>query len=190
LDFWPQILAAEPTAELHVAYGWETIDRMIERGRIDLVPFREKMVAMIEKADRVVWRGRLGQADLAQLYAESYAWLYPCDFLEVSCISAMEAMAGGAVPVVTRAGALPETIGDAGLLVPGPSQSRAFGDLWPRVAIGVLMEANTRFTYAARGRKRAKSLTWDVAFGKWEQIIELTKGEPAHAITHQVGGRG
>jgi glycosyltransferase involved in cell wall biosynthesis len=167
LAYWPAILKAQPEAELHIGYGWENIDKMIAGGREDLVAFRDDMQRRIDKTPRVVWRGRLNQDELARLYCESYAWLYPCDFLEVSCISAMEAMAGCAVPVATRAGALPETIGNAGFLVPGPPQSRAFGETWSKVAIGVLTDTKMRLEYADRGRERAEGFTWDNAFDRW-----------------------
>lgn len=173
LELWPRILKAEPEAELHLAYGWENIDRMIASGRSDLVPFREQMTRMIEQTERVVWRGRLPQDELATLYAESWLWLYPADFLEVSCISAMEAMAGGAIPVAVKAGALPETIGDAGLLVPGPIQSRAFNDVFPKVASGAMMDEGMRREYERRGRERALGFTWDAALDRWLAVLGL-----------------
>lgn len=180
LSFWPEILTAEPTAELHVAYGWENIDKMIAGGRRDLQAFRIDMTERIEKAKNVVWHGRLPQDELARLYMESVAWVYPCDFLEVSCISAMEAMAAGCIPVVTRAGALPETIGDAGLLIPGPPQSRGFGDLFPKAVLGVLCELNTQVIYRAKARERAKMFTWDAAYAKWKQVLGLEDRENGH----------
>ncbi len=80
-------------------------------GHQSLIPFKAHMQDLIAKSPRVVWRGRLPQDELAKLYSESYALLYPVDFLEVSCITVMEAMAGNCVPITSAAGALPETIG-------------------------------------------------------------------------------
>lgn len=173
LHIWPQILATEPQAELHIAYGWDTIDKMILNGRDDLAAFKDAMVQMIASTPRVVYRGRLPQDELAKLYGESVAWLYPTQFLEVSCISAMEAMAGGAIPVVTAAGALPETIGDAGFLVPGPTTSRGFQDTFPTAALGVLLEKNVRTMYAEQARRRATGLSWDAAFARWLSVLGL-----------------
>jgi len=173
LRLWPEIVKMEPTAELHVAYGWETIDRMIAGGRDELVPFKAQVEREIAEAPNVVWRGRLAQSDLAQLYGESVAWLSPTDFLEVSCISAMEAMAGGAVPITTACGALPETIGVAGLLVPGPTTSRPYRDNFVRIAMGVLSELNTQKIYELKGRARARELTWDHAYRQWLAVLGL-----------------
>ena len=49
---------------------------------------------------------------------DSHVFAYPSIWEETCCISALEAMAAGAVPVVTNFGALPETCGDYGIYVP------------------------------------------------------------------------
>lgn len=183
LQYWPEIVNIEPTAELHVAYGWETMDRMIAMGRSDLAGFKADMERKIAETKNVVWRGRLGQADLAQLYGESYLWLYPTDFLEVSCISAMEAMAGGAVPITTECGALAETIGGAGLLVPGPTSSRAYKGTYLKIAIGAMTERITRMGYAERGRERAQALTWDAAYDRWKQVLGIDAPQTSELAT-------
>jgi glycosyltransferase involved in cell wall biosynthesis/tetratricopeptide (TPR) repeat protein len=173
LDLWPQVTAAEPMAELHVGYGWENVDRMIAMGRTDLIPMRDGLAKKIAATPGVVWRGRLPQDELARLYGESVVWAYPTDFLEVSCISAMEAMAGGAIPVATKAGALPETIGDAGFLIPGPATTRAYADMWPKAVLGALTELNIQAAYRMGGRERAQAFTWDAAYEKWQQVLGL-----------------
>ena len=147
---------------------------MIAQGRDDLARFKATMEKRIAETPRVVWRGRLNQQELAQLYGESVAWLYPTDFLEVSCISAMEAMAGGCVPVATAAGALMETIDSAGLLLPGPTTSRPYQKTFQRIALGVLSEMNTQAVYRQKGRERAKELTWDRAYQRWLEVLELS----------------
>ena len=47
----------------------------------------------------------------------SHVFAYPCIWEETSCISAIEAMATGNIPLVTNFGALPETCGDYGYYV-------------------------------------------------------------------------
>ncbi len=171
LAIWPAIVEAEPQAELHIAYGWETIDRSIQAGAADLIPLKARIEALLKQTPRVVWRGRLPQGELAKLYQESYAWTYPTSFTEVSCISAMEAMAGGCVPVTSAVGALPETIGDAGALVTGNTYTPAWQEWFGAVVRGILTDRGTRLDYAARGRERARGLTWDAAYEKWKEVV-------------------
>lgn len=56
---------------------------------------------------------RVGWEQLSKLMSESGIWLYPTKFPEISCMSAMEAMAHGLEMVCTTFGALEETLGDS-----------------------------------------------------------------------------
>ena len=171
LRLWPQLLLVEPKAELHVAYGWENIDRLIQMGHGQMAAFKAETMRLLEKVPRVVWRGRLPQSELARLYQESYCWLYPTSFLEVSCISAMEAMAAGCVPVTSAAGALVETIGDAGLVVDGNTYSSAWREFWVHCAKAALLVPDVRVPLAQKGIERAKGLTWDASYEKWKELV-------------------
>jgi len=185
LHLWPRIMGDE-AAELHVAYGWETIDRMIEAGRTDLADFKAMMVDRLGKTPGVVWRGRLPQDELAKLYSESWLWLYPTSFLEVSCISAMEAMAGGAVAVTSAAGALKETIGTAGVVVTGQPHSFPWQDFYVQCAKGALLDANVRKPLEFAARARAAELTWDKAYERWKSIVSNLMDAPGQTNTELV----
>lgn len=50
------------------------------------------------------------EAEMRDLYARSSLWLHPCTGIELCCISALEAQAAGAIPVVIPAMALQETV--------------------------------------------------------------------------------
>lgn len=57
------------------------------------------------------------QKDLAREYMKASILAYPTSFYETSCITAMEAMAGGCPIVTTKKAALIETVGNAGVLI-------------------------------------------------------------------------
>jgi glycosyltransferase involved in cell wall biosynthesis len=172
LKLWPLINQGEPGAELHVAYGWQNADKMIAMGDQGLANLKRETMALVDKTPRVVWRDRLGQQELADLYSSAYAWLYPTQFLETSCISAMEAMAGGAIPVTSAVGALPTTIGTAGVLVDGQPHSRAWGQMYVHTARGILASPDVRKPLEYAARNRALSYTWDASFERWKGIVE------------------
>jgi glycosyltransferase involved in cell wall biosynthesis len=187
LDLWPRIAGDEASARLTVAYGFDTMQAWIDAGRHDLQEFKDHCLRKMEQTPRVEYVGRLGQDELARRYAATVAWLYPSDFLETSCISAMEAMAGGAVPICSSVGAIKETVGDGGLVVWGPGRTRsnpyspAWRDYFVRVAQGVLFERQTRLILEAKARERAKALTWDASYQHhWKPLVEgLLRGAPA-----------
>jgi glycosyltransferase involved in cell wall biosynthesis/2-polyprenyl-3-methyl-5-hydroxy-6-metoxy-1,4-benzoquinol methylase len=58
--------------------------------------------------------GNLNKASLAQVMRKCWLHVYPTEFEETSCITAMEQQASGTPFVATKAGALPETLSDAG----------------------------------------------------------------------------
>lgn len=193
LALWPLVVAVEPEATLHIAYGWENIDKRIANGDQHFADLKRDVTERIDAMPSVTWRGRLPQDELARFYGEAWVWAYPSDFLEVSCITAMEAMAGGAVPVTSAAGALKETIGDAGYVVGAATDpdgrkrlaalphSRAWQEVYVSVLRGVLCEANARLTRMHAGRERAKQFTWDASAERWFRIVDecLQKKETA-----------
>lgn len=176
LVIWRHIVEAEPAARLHVGYGWQNIDKMIGQGRSDLAAFKAEVCEAIDKTPGVVWRDRLGQDELARLYCESVAWAYPSTFLEVSCISAMSAMAGGCIPVTSNAGALKETVGDGGLIVKGNPYSTVWKEFYQHVLLATLTDVETQVKQASVARHRAKSFTWDLAFARWCRIVDDALG--------------
>jgi glycosyltransferase involved in cell wall biosynthesis len=172
LHLWPRIVEREPGAKLVVAYGFDTIDRMIEQGRGDLAALKHRLMAQMQGTPNVEHVGRLPQDKLAELFSTSYAWLYPTQFTEVSCITAMEAMAGGCVPVTSAVGALQETIGGFGITIPGAPWSRAFGDFYIFSVLGALTQPDVRMPLSLNGPTRAAQLTWDKSAERWFQIVE------------------
>jgi glycosyltransferase involved in cell wall biosynthesis len=68
----------------------------------------------------------------------------------------LEAMAAGVPVVTTTAGALPEVVGDAALLVP-PGDADALG----RALELVLTDDTERCTLIERGHTRARQFTWE-----------------------------
>jgi hypothetical protein len=86
-------------------------------------PGNEDFVQMFNGIEGVKMKGALSRKDLVTIQKSSKVLAYPCIFEEGFCLAAAECMAAGVVPVSTDAFALSETVGDAGILIPGhPSQ--------------------------------------------------------------------
>jgi glycosyltransferase involved in cell wall biosynthesis len=95
-------------------------------------------------------------AELVSLYAEAEAAVVP-SLYEGFSLPAVEAMACGLPLVATRAGALPEVVGDGALLVP-PGDVGALAD---QLTV-LLADAGLRRNLGERGRARALSrYTWE-----------------------------
>lgn len=160
---FPRILAAEPRATLHLA-AYDDANPTAESYYRHLSELAEKF------GDRVVQHGALAKRDLYRLMAGSGVYLYPTpapinpSFAETSCITAMEAMACGLPWVSTDAGALPETVGDAGVIVPLNGAAHAGdGDVPDRLAaeaLRIMRDPEHAGRLRAAGKTRARSFGW------------------------------
>lgn len=123
LAIWPKVKAAVPEATLDIFYGTVTMDRMIEMrlqggdvmGANAMKQFKSQLMDTIVKTDGVRELGRISQNELYKKFKESGIWTYPTEFEEISCITAMQAQALGAIPVCTPFAALNETVGKYGI---------------------------------------------------------------------------
>jgi glycosyltransferase involved in cell wall biosynthesis len=107
LDTWPHIQASYPEATLHV-YGCndDTREEAIEK----------KLMEM-SKTYQITIFGKSNNATIIAALEEADMFTYPSNFVETYCTSALEAQMAGCICVVSDIGALPETIGDRGLIV-------------------------------------------------------------------------
>ena len=172
LDYWPAVREVRPEAELHVYYGFDTWEKMAERNRdavaaASIQVFRTRLQNMAEQG--VTSHGRVGQAELAAAWLRASAWLYPTNFCETSCITAMEAQAAGVPCVCTRLAALPETAKFAALVDP------------PNTRVGYREDFMRRVTFLARGDFREAAvagrewalaeLGWDGVARQWDELF-------------------
>ena len=145
-------------------------------------------------------RAPMPKMDLYELHRKATLYLYPTNFSEVSCISAMECMALGNVFVSSALAALPETVpNDCGVLIgPGemgiPPEEAGIGrrgllpfeidaiarhprfiELFVEKAAWLLTDPagiDERERISARAREHARKLSWDAVAGEWENELE------------------
>jgi glycosyltransferase involved in cell wall biosynthesis len=115
----------------------------------------EQLVRDLALGDAVTFTGRIEQEDFARHYAETTMAVIP-SLYEGFGMPAGEAMACGVPVVSTSGGALPEVVGDAGILVP-PADS----DALRRAIVGLLDDPERRRRMGEAGLERVvNSLTW------------------------------
>ena len=138
---------------LVVTYGWEGL-RTWDSG-----PAWQERCDQVEAEVRgrfagqdVIFTGRLSKPALASVLMQSDVCLYPCNFFETFCLTALECQAAG-VPVVTSEfGALATTLAPgAGVKIPGHPNSPAYRRQFVRAAVDVLQDAERRRAMGAAG---------------------------------------
>ena len=184
----PKLLKADPQLRLHIAGYDNTVAHMVD--------FYSQIGRMIDSfGDRIVWLGHLTKAELYKHYATAGVYVYPTpsptapNFMEVSCISAMEAMAAGLPIVTSNRGALSETVGH-GILIDGDPTSEQYQKEFIENTLSVINDDSMFRTLSSLGLSKSKSLDWSDVAKEWsegfEQAIYERNDSPARLAHHFV----
>jgi glycosyltransferase involved in cell wall biosynthesis len=102
-------------------------------------------------ADKVVWTGKVPAADLKAYCLLAHAFLVMSEH-EGFCVPIVEAMANGIPVVAHHAGAVPETVGDAGIVLSGLDY-----DHYAAALALLFEESSVRDALVARGHERVRA---------------------------------
>lgn len=181
LSLWPLIRERYSGAELHIFYGWEMIEKILDaqaKAGIDniwLREFREKALAQIEryKEDKggIYQKGRVGQDQLAEEMLTSLIWPYTTGFMETFCISAIEMQAAGVIPVTSKLAALNETVPNPNLLIEGWPLNNDYQRRWMKLLDVVMEDKEGREEQRRLGREHAEKFTWENSYKKWNELF-------------------
>lgn len=133
----------------------------------------QAQIATLGLTDRVVLAGAVDDADLPALYGGAALVVLP-SLEEGFGLPALEGMACGAPVVASRRGALPEVVGDAGVLV-DPEDEPALTAALARV----LGSEPDRAALVRAGLARAAEFTAERTAGRVVDLLLATAGAPA-----------
>jgi len=162
LDMWPEIREKVAEAELHIFYGWNTFAEAHKNDPVKM----EWVKSMNEKMSQegVINHGRVDQQTLADEMSKSHLWLYPTEFAEIHCITALEMQAAYVYPITTGYAALKETqLG--GVQLYGDPKTKE----WRKTFLGEIQNAvnHSDQLNLNRGRELAEKCSWDNVSKSW-----------------------
>lgn len=161
IDAFARVLAHHPGATL-VLTGGAGSEEAAVAAQIDRLGIR----AQVRRT------GRVPEADVAGLYDVASVVAVPSTY-EGFGLPAVEAMAHGCPVVAARATALPEVVGDAGLLVdPGDT------DGWGAALDQLLGDEPQRQRLAAAALARAARFTWEANAAALSEVYRKALGSP------------
>lgn len=156
LEIFPQIRAKYPESKLHIFRGGE-----------EMTP-RDK--ELIEKySEFVVYEGFRTSKELSVEFLKSDVWLYPTDFNETFCISAVEAQAAGCLCICSDLAALSETVGERGILLKSEYKSREYIQ---EIFDGLEKLFANRDEYSRKGREWALRQSWASRADQWINLFD------------------
>lgn len=115
----------------------------------------DEVLGRLRSEAGVSYLGRVSDAELAALYKGALAFVYP-SAEEGFGLVVLEAMASGVPVLTTTGGALPEAVGDAGLLV-APGSVAELAAAMKRLATDPALRADL----VAKGAKRVAEHPWE-----------------------------
>lgn len=183
LDMWPRIREKAPKAELHVYYGFDVLERVAFANHDpNLLAYRRAILDKVNELGGeeggIFMRGRVGQEQLAQDMMQARVLGYPTAFLETSCITAMEARAAGLAIVTSDLGALGETVGEHGVLIPWSddetaphNQSDEYQDAFITALCAALTDAKEWGRLHRLAVEEAQENDWEARIDEWELLV-------------------
>lgn len=164
----------EPRKNLNRLYeAWRLIQPEQHGAELVIAGSRASQFAPVSArpgANTVRALGYVAEADLPALYSGASAALLP-SLTEGFGLTALEAMACGTPVIASRAGALPETVDAAGILV-DPLDITA----WARAMSALLADEDCRQEYRQRGLRHARQFTWERTAQRVRQELEAVGG--------------
>jgi glycosyltransferase involved in cell wall biosynthesis len=160
VPLFPMIKEKVPDVELHVysdmkVYQYHEDDDQDQYGEI----YKSLDVPGI------VHHGSIGQADLIKELEKTKIFAYTNIFAETSCIAQMEAQAAGNLVVTTGLGALPETIGPHGVIIPGFPGEEEYNRLYVEKIVKLLTDEEGYYDKAEEARE------WIFANNSYQGIV-------------------
>jgi len=116
--------------------------------------------------------------DLPALYAGAIALTLPSRF-EGFGFPALEAMGCGTAVVASTAGALPEVVGPAGILL-SPDDAGA----WSQAMLELASDAALQQRLIAAGRARSAEFSWEAAASKTWRVLDAVVRQPERPATN------
>ena len=130
-----------------------------------------ELIERINKLPYVFLNGRVSQEEIIYEYSISDVWLYPTDFIETYCITALEAQACGVLCASVNLGSLITTIGDRGIMVDGDiinedTQTKLLNSLFE-----ILDDTDKKQKMIVKAREWALSQNFTTLVDEWRKDI-------------------
>jgi glycosyltransferase involved in cell wall biosynthesis len=167
MKLWKKIKTDTPGIKLHLCTGMDLYNSS------ENDHYFKELYDLAKSDPDIVFHGVKTNKEVLEVVGNCSLMAYPNIFVETFCLSAMEAIAQG-VPVITSdLGALPETVGDCGIIIKNHPKTIEYQDEFCRQIKMFFADENLRQALRINCTKR-KILTWkDVAEKIEEKIKEI-----------------
>ena len=156
LQIWPDIIKKFPKSTLHIHCDIDNTWLLsINKEEIDEIKI------LIEKYyESVFYKGWTSKKELAKSFQTADIWFYPCTFLETFCLTALEAAISKTFVITSDLGALQETVGDRGIMIPGDPRSLEWKNKAIQTLFSILEDENLKNSLVEKNYMWARKMSW------------------------------
>ncbi len=169
LGKWEKVLQAVPDAELHLFYGWQVVDALIQSPFIKMfpqLPDKKEQILRLFQQKNVYEHGRIGHKQLVEELLKSGIYVYPCHTPETFCISCLKAQACGCVPVVTDFAGLAENV-KTGIKIKGIADNEETNNAFLAAVIDLLKNPDQQERFRKEALALKETFGWDKVAQQW-----------------------
>lgn len=168
LKLWPEIKTKYPDATLDIAYGWNLF-LVGYSDNPERMAWKDRMGRLMTQ-DGITHHGRIGKKELNELTESCGIWVYPTDFDEINCITALNCQKYGCVPCVINRAALKETVG-SGVRVDGDIYEPEVRDEYLKQLLDLMGDEPKWKEESEKGIKFAQTFSWETIAEKWTAVF-------------------
>lgn len=126
---------------------------------------------MFKGVPDVHFLGKVSREELVHHQKTAEILAYPGNYDENFCVSAMECIAAGAIPVATNIGAMLSTISDSGELLSGNPEDGRYQSDFIEIVEKLLLNEGYRIALREKGVSRSKKYYWSRLAKVWEDMF-------------------
>ena len=162
LELWPEIEKIVPDAELKLA-TYVVFPRNEDE---------EKQMKYIQESANIEFLGCLKPTELYELIGSAEYWLYPTNFHETFCITALEMLHSKVICLYYPVAALQNTVGEYGVVVSRGSELESI--------TSISNDNMKKEALKEKGIEYARTFDWPNVYTYWSELIFNNKTRVSH----------
>lgn len=173
LDMWPTIVGSMQNAELHICFPSYAEEYYLEQ-------FEQRVLEMQHTygMDSIVVHGSLPQHKLYAVMTDVEYWLYPSNYFETFCITALEMMAHRVKIIACEAGNVGALVGDDnGILIDYTDDSDLLTQRYKAAIEYAEANHNEMYERLNNAQDFAQQLDWSNVANDWEDLLGVVRTE-------------
>ena len=136
----------------------------------DIKTFSEEQLKEIEKYDYIHNMGYQPNEKINEAFQSASVWLYPTNFLETFCMSALEAQASGCLCITSSIGSLVEVVADRGVLIENNYGSNEYIENVIKT-LRIFFNSDLYNNKIRKAKEWAKKNTWENIGNQWCKLL-------------------